>query len=277
MLKVQSSLQRVESVGGVLEWVAARPGATVRGAVRSYTGYREQTEAPQRRTEVPSGQVTLVLGFEDGFSAEPVRASGSFSPFTSFVAGLHHGLAGTKHGGRQSGLQVRLDPLGAYSLLGVPMHELGDRVVELSDVLGADAERWSACLLATRCWEDRFDLLEQLLHARMAAGPRPSPQVAWAWKVMRRAGGDVRILDLAKSAGCSHRHLVARFREQVGTTPKAAARILRYERASRLLARGEATPAQVSTACRDADQSHLTREFTRLAGTTPAAARGSSS
>jgi transcriptional regulator GlxA family with amidase domain len=116
-------------------------------------------------------------------------------------------------------------------------------------------------------------LLDGLLAERTAAGPVPSPEVVWAWRKMRRAGGAGRVAELAEGAGYSHRHLVARFREQVGTTPMVAAQILRYERAARLLAGGVMAPAQVAAVCGCADQSHLTREFSRFAGTTPAMAQ----
>jgi AraC-like DNA-binding protein len=195
------------------------------------------------------------------------------SAYTSFVAGMHDRPTRTAHDGRQRGVQVRLDPLGAFALFGVPMHELGNRVVELSDLLGADSERWSGRLSEASDWESRFALLDGLLAERMAAGPVPSPEVAWAWRTMRRAGGAVLVSELAEGAGYSHRHLVARFREQVGTTPKIAAQILRYERAARLLAGGVMAPAQVAAVCGYADQSHLTREFSRFAGTTPAMAQ----
>jgi AraC-like DNA-binding protein len=85
---------------------------------------------------------------------------------------------------------------------------------------------------------------------------------------MRDAGGAVRVADLADGAGCSHRHLVARFREQIGATPKTAARVLRYAWAARLLARRDLAPAQAAVLCGYADQPHMTREFAALAGTT---------
>ena len=88
---------------------------------------------------------------------------------------------------------------------------------------------------------------------------------------MRDAGGAVRVADLADGAGCSHRHLVARFREQIGATPKTAARVLRYARAARLLARGDLPLSQVAALCGYADQLHMTREFATLAETTPGA------
>ena len=46
------------------------------------------------------------------------------------------------------------------------------------------------------------------------------------------------IAGLAAEPRCSRRHLAARFREQVGLPPKAAARILRFDRAARALRSG---------------------------------------
>ena len=185
---------------------------------------------------------------------------------------MHNRPARTAHDGRQLGIQVRLDPLGAFSLLGVPLHELGNRVVKLDELLGADAERWAGQLCDARGWQDRFAVLDALLAGRMATGPEPSAELAWAWRRMQSAGGAVRVSDLAVGAGCSHRHLVGLFPEQIGATPKTAARVLRYVRAARLLARGDLGPAQVAALCGYADQSHLTREYAVFAGTTPGAA-----
>jgi AraC-like DNA-binding protein len=262
--------QHVEDDHGLVEWATGEPAPVLAGLVRSYTGYREEGATPVYRRETPAGQYTLIVSFGDGFRAEGGGEAGELSDYTSFVAGMHDRPARTAHDGRQFGVQIRLDPLAAFSLLGVPLHELGNRVVELSDLLGADAERWTGQLSSVATWQGRFALLDGLLSDRMATGPVPSPGVVWAWRVMRRAGGAVRVTDLAEGAGCSHRHLAAMFRGQIGLTPKTAARVLRFERATRLLARGD-TPAQVAATCGYADQPHLTREFVRLAGTTPGA------
>ncbi len=226
-----------------------------------------------RRRETPAGEFIVIVSFGDKSRALPMPGACGLKTYTSFVAGIHDRPTQTGHDGRQLGVQIRLDPLGAFSLFGGPMHELGNRVVELSDLLGFDAERWAEQLSDVRTWEERFALLDRLLAGRIAVGPVPSPEVAWAWRTMRQASGAVRVADLAAGAGRSHRHLVARFREQVGTTPKIAARVLRYERAARLLARRAMTPAQVAAVCGYADQPHLTREFAVFAGTTPASAR----
>jgi transcriptional regulator GlxA family with amidase domain len=75
---------------------------------------------------------------------------------------------------------------------------------------------------------------------------------------------------LAAGTGWSRRHLLTRFRAQVGLGPKAAGRVLRFRRAADLLAAGPAgTLADLAVACGYADHAHLDREFRALAGCTP--------
>ena len=99
------------------------------GRVRAYTGYREDGPSPVHRLETPTGALTVILSFGDGFRAQADTADGQLSAYTSFVAGIHDRPSPTAHDGRQLGIQITLDPPAAFTLLGVPLHELGNRVV----------------------------------------------------------------------------------------------------------------------------------------------------
>ncbi len=121
---------------------ASRPAhPRLRGLVTGYTGYRERTAAPRRLAQLPSDEVTLILGF-----GEPVRVfPGVGSPVrpgtaTAFVAGLHLGPALTVHTGRQHHVGVTLTPFGAHAVCGAPTHEVTNRVVDLDDLLGTGAD-----------------------------------------------------------------------------------------------------------------------------------------
>jgi transcriptional regulator GlxA family with amidase domain len=98
--------------------------------------------------------------------------------------------------------------------------------------------------------------------------------VAWAWRALEASAGGVEIGRLSERIGCSRRHLIAGFREQVGVPPKTAARILRFDRAARAVRDGRrGSLARLATACGYHDQAHMTREFRALAGLTPGAYR----
>jgi AraC-like DNA-binding protein len=253
--------------------VERAPGELLAGAILGYRGYHELASVPCDRWETPAADVILVLGLGDPFLAQKHPGAGPLAGFTSFVVGLHERPLHTRYERLQSGVQVRLAPPAAALLLGVAMHELTNRVVDLADVAGGLAERWTEVLTSAESWPVRFALLDLVFGEQMRAGGGGSPIMRQAWRALRRVDGDVRIKDLVAEVGCSHRHLTALFRHEVGLTPKRAARILRYERAARRLRDSQSTPAAVAVECGFTDQPHLTREFRRFSGVTPAAVR----
>jgi AraC-like DNA-binding protein len=256
-----------------LRWEMATREAHPRllGYVRNYTGYAEWTAAPLCRREVPSADVTLILSPSSelklpdtsGASRDPAR-------HTSFVAALHDRYALVEHGGFQEGVEVRFTPLGAHALLGLPMHELTNRVIELDELLGREGDALVGRMWERPSWERRFEFLDAAIAARAARAREHSPGVAWAWQRLRATHGRARVRALADELGWSHRRLIARFREQVGMPPKTVGRILRFDRVAQLLLHVEAPRlAEVAYECGYYDQAHLNRDFREFAGTTP--------
>jgi transcriptional regulator GlxA family with amidase domain len=69
----------------------------------------------------------------------------------------------------------------------------------------------------------------------------------------------------------SERHLRRRATEALGYGPKTFARIVRFQRALALLRRADRSLSTVAAEAGYADQAHLTRDVTELAGETPGA------
>jgi AraC-like DNA-binding protein len=171
-------------------------------------------------------------------------------------------------------IELRLTPLGAFRLLGLPMHELANRTVELEDVLPR-TEELTTRLRHAASWSERFDLVEAFLSRRLADSVQPSPAVEWSWQRLRLTGGRAPIGALAAELGWSHRRLIARFREAIGLAPKTAARVLRFDRAVTALRASPSRLAEIAFDCGYFDQAHLNRDFRELAGTTPTEFLGS--
>ena len=253
------------------------PAPALRPYVRRYYGFRETTGAPIRRHEGPGADVIVLLSF--GFEwriGDATRPSQPWERCSSFVAGLHETSVLTEHDGRSYGMQISLTPPGAYALFGLPMHELAGGIVDLDAVVGKRERRLPEHLAALDSWDERFELLDATLAARLGDARPASPGVVWAWRRLVRAGGCVPIGELERELGWSRKRLAARFREEVGLSPKPLARLLRFERAKTLLESDDETSlTRLALDCGYYDQSHLTNEFRRIAGTTPAAyARG---
>ncbi len=236
-----------------------------------YYGWRERATAPFRRLEAPSSIVPLILNL-----GPPIRVTTpGYGPaegaaLGSFTAGLSDSYAVTESLGESVGIQVNLTPLGAYRMLGVPMHLLTGRVATLDEILGAAAGSLLARLAETADWSARFDLLDAFLAERCALGRAPDAGVVWAWRRLEASAGGAAIGGIAEALGWSHRRLIARFREQIGLAPKTVARVLRFHRVvSALRERPQVDWADVACAAGYFDQAHLIRDFGAFAGTTP--------
>jgi AraC-like DNA-binding protein len=257
------------------------PAEPLRRYVAWYTGYRQRGMRPARHRGLPSPYLTLIFTLDEPLimaaHPDPGQPPGEFG---TLLGGLHSAPALIAHEGAQSGIQVALRPLGARALLGLPAGELAAIDVPAEAVLGGVTAELRDRLRAAACWAARFAILDEIL-LRLAvtgagpAGPEVAPEVGWAWHQLLQAGGAVRVSALAAETGWSGRHLTSRFRAEIGLTPKAAARVIRFNRARHLLVRNLAEAgapyrlADLAVTCGYFDQAHLAREFRALAGCPP--------
>jgi AraC-like DNA-binding protein len=167
---------------------------------------------------------------------------------------------------------ARFRPGMAASLLGVPAHELADAEVPLAALWGDRLARPGGRFDESRLVPDGADELQALLVGRLAdpdaAGDRTI--TAAARTLVREPGTS--LVTIADGAGLSDRQFRRRFEAAIGYGPKTFQRIMRFRR---WLDRAQATPddqrrlADLAAEAGYADQAHLTREVTRLAGNSP--------
>jgi AraC-like DNA-binding protein len=247
----------------------ALPHPGLRPGVRRYRGFRFDLGRPRRRLEVPVGAATLMLGFGASLRVARVTGSGETGEsYTSLLSGLQTSAAVAEHDGQLAGIEVTLTPWAAFSLFDVPMRELSDVLVDPAQVDTFPARALADALAEAPSWTARFAILDAALRSRWTRGPRYAPGVVHAWHVLRRGAWRRTVPELAADVGWSQRHLERLFREQIGLSPKVAARVLRLQHALRLLGAGR-PPARTALECGFYDQAHLTRECAAMIGQPP--------
>jgi AraC-like DNA-binding protein len=230
-------------VGVIDESVHGWPAPPLRPYVAWYSGYRQAGVEPARHRGLPSPYLTLILTLDDPLTLaahpDPRQAPGAFA---ALLGGLHTGPALVVHEGRQSGVQIALSPLGARCLLGLPAGAVAGTDVAAEDALGHDVREVRERLGEARDWPARFAVVDDWLLRRLArwSADRPGrelpPEVVRAWEVLLARGGTAGVAGLADDVGWSTRHLSARFGTEIGLSPKAAGRVIRFDRARRMLA-----------------------------------------
>ena len=261
---------RHESVLGSWEYAIAKPHATLWPHVREYYGWIEHIAAPLCRREVPTDEVPIIINFGTPFrlfdQADPSR----WTEFRSFTTGAYDTYVLVGSTGPSAGIQVNLSIFGARLFLGRPLRDLKNCVVELDDLFGRAAELLTQELHEAPSWDARFDILDRALAARILHARPPSPAVCGAWTRLVCTGGRASIGGIVRAAGCSQRHLIAQFREEIGLSPKTLAMVLRFGRAVQIIKEGGgARLAEIAQDCGYYDQAHFSRDFRAFAGVTP--------
>lgn len=256
------------------------PAPALRPFIAGYSGFRQAGVPPATHRGLPSPYLTVIFTLDDPLTvavhADPRQLAASYR---SLVGGLHTSPALVTHQGRQSGIQLLLSPLGARALLGLPAAELASIDVEGREVLGPLADQIVERIGAARGWPERFAVLDQALTSRLGDPPNgadTSDEIGYAWRRLIASGGHCAVSELAAETGWSDRHLRSMFSGETGLTPKAAARVIRFDRTRRLLQRRAAAGsplmlADLAADCGYYDQAHLAREFRDLAGLAPSA------
>ncbi|RNL83312.1 helix-turn-helix transcriptional regulator [Halostreptopolyspora alba] len=163
---------------------------------------------------------------------------------------------------------VRFTPGTAPLLLGVPAHEVRDRVVPLADI--APAARVRRLIEYVGEARQRESALEEVAAGWAERVDPPDPRIR---AVARHAGVGVPVATITEEVGLGERRLHRWCRAAFGYGPKTLARILRMNRALAMLREG--TPvATVAATVGYADQAHLSRDFRDLAGAPPSALIG---
>jgi AraC-like DNA-binding protein len=233
-----------------------------------YTGWSEQTSFA--RPEAAHAGIVMIINFGPPLRVTDPRGCTRSVEVDSFIAGLHDSYVLTDSAARSLGLQVNLTPLGAHQVLGLPMDTLANGVYALEDVLGRRGRDLVEHLRNLPDWETRFDTLDTFITCRVAAARTPSAGVEWAWQQLAATRGRARIGSLTSELGWSRQRLIHGFREQVGMPPKTVARILRFQRAVRILKAGRQVRwTELALDCGYYDQAHMIREFGEFAGRTP--------
>ena len=164
---------------------------------------------------------------------------------------------------REVGLPLFAEPVVADATLAGAVAGLHAALVGPATALARDERLVTAVAAISR-------------HARIAPAPRRSGAAGIARRVRDRLDDgyaeDLTAADLAAAAGTSRFAVYRAFREEYGLAPSDYQRQARLRRARRLIGAGWGIAEAAATAG-FADQSHLTRWFTRCYGVTPGAYR----
>lgn len=159
-------------------------------------------------------------------------------------------------------------PNGLAGLFNAPAHAWAGSTLSLDELWPGFTAALQQRIDATGSLHDpgcRLLCFEEALGTRLRAGAMPDAMVSWA--CLQLAAG-ARVGDVQRASGSAAATFIARYKAACGLTPKRHAALMRFQRGLHLAQTTHSWSA-VAAEAGYADQSHLTREFTRMAGLSP--------
>jgi AraC-like DNA-binding protein len=224
--------------------------------------YDRRDAGPLRQPLVvlPDGYAELIFHFGDAHIGH-IQALPS-----PFLMGLLSQPVTFDVRGRLDIIGIRCYPWAVFDLLGLPagkgsMHAVAHPIAALHTTL-------QQCVEADRI-DEAFGHLERYF---MRTTSPVDAMLARAGAAMREAHGTLAVSAVAAAAHASVRTLERRFKQSSGHTVKEVSGLMRFEQVrNALFNRPHESIAGLAHALGYVDQSHLSREFKRYSGTTPAA------
>jgi AraC-like DNA-binding protein len=169
-------------------------------------------------------------------------------------------------------LYVKLFPWAPYRLFGVPAWMLNNCALEIGDVSARGGfQQLSRQIQDTPDVQQAVALLNRFFLKKLPDLPAGHAFTAHAIRQIFRRHGALGIQELSQQVRVSRRYVEKTFKEQIGMSPKAYARLIRVKKAtvSLLQPRFNGRVADLVSQLDYYDHSHFLRDFKAITGQTP--------
>jgi AraC-like DNA-binding protein len=260
-----------QSKKGLMNYTERQPSPTLSRYLEAfwfvYGGGEISSASDQTERVLPDGCIEWIFHLGDPFQRfvdgdwQVQRRSFVVGEMTKFIL-----LQAT---GRTTTMGVRFRPGGAYRFLPAPLNLLTDQTVTTDELWGREGTFLEEAVVAAPTDLCRLELIESFLLKRLQA---TSPRLRFDAAVGEIMGsrGRTRVDQLADRIGWSPRQLEREFRASAGLSPKALARVIRFQSLLHLVGECRLRDwASMALESGYADQPHMVREFREYCGLSP--------
>lgn len=243
------------------------PPEALRDTIKCFWHENRDFGTQQTRFEViPDGYAEIIFYFGSGCSMDH-HGTQQLLP-SPFLIGLLNQPVHFYARGRLEIIGIRCHPWTVFDLLGLEAGKDGVRIFEhpVSGLQPALEE-----LINAGKAEDAVALVTQHFLDERSKIPADNTLLK-AGTAMRQKNGTQPVSEIAAAAHATVRTLERKFKQSSGHTVKDISGLMRFEQVrNRLLTDPDASIAGIAQEFGYTDQAHLSKEFKRYSGTTPAA------
>jgi AraC-like DNA-binding protein len=233
-----------------------------------FEGYTAQHKADKL---LPDGGIYMIINMlekpEKLYKDEHLK---KFEEFTGcFISGQHKNFIFIE-AEHSSNMAIKFKLGGAAPFFNFPISHLNNKVQQLEPILGKEIENVRKEIINEKDISKKFELIENYFLKTIRKEYEKNLAFMEVLEFLATSPHLANISQLSDKMNVSQKHLITLFNKQVGLTPKALARIFRFQKVILQLEEKEKTDwLQIAIDCGYYDQAHFVKDFYSFSGIRP--------
>lgn len=235
--------------------------------IECYWFISSEIHSPTHATEYlyPDGGMGIILNYADALQFEGRAHSPQY-----FLDGTNTLARAVGFYGTLNAVGIRFKPAGANQLFSIPLNELKNTALALSDTNIINYSSLYYKLSHAKTYFDKVAIIENWLCKSIQSKMLASEVVIQSMKLIKSHNGLIAIDSVAKSTGFNQRRIERLFNSQVGMTPKEYASNLRIKAArNQIKLNLNSSFTELAHKLGYHDQAHFIKQFKKIVGITP--------
>ncbi len=242
-----------------------RPSPLLAPYVKHYWFLTTNNVVQASERVIPTGMICLMFHRGERIFS---LADNQWQPW-AFLSGQGTAYTDLLYFGAIDMIAVVFQPVGAKAFFNMPMIELNEQNIAISNLGDPQLTELGEKLTDTVAPETCVLLIEQFLFKRLYRLPDYNLKRVHA-VIQSIYNGQQNIDILAQTACLGYKQFKRVFAEYIGANPKDYLRVVRFQKALHILqTRTNTNLTQLTYECGFYDQAHLVKEFKRFSGYTP--------
>jgi AraC-like DNA-binding protein len=229
----------------------------------------DKEDTPIKNTIVPDGTMKLIFHYGDTYKHHPNNGESIILPKCFLIGQLTKpyvveplGITGT--------FIVRFHPNGFLPFATIPIKEMENTAVPLSELFGEEGVEIGNSMLNANSTLDRINLIEHFLLKRLIDKKTIDNVVKSTVETIFGANGQFSVNEYSLQSNINRRQLARKFSTTIGLSPKQLAKTIRIQATlKKLLSNEVAKLTDLAYENEYFDQAHFIKEFKEFTGLTP--------
>ncbi len=246
------------------------PSSDLKAFVQCYWTLESiKEETPKKNTIVPDGTMKLIFHYGDTYKHHPKNGKSIILPNCFLIGQLTKpyvvepiGVTGT--------FVVRFQPNGFLPFTTIPIKEMENKAIPLSQLFGEAGNNLSENILNANSTSERIERIESFLVERLSHQQTIDNIVKSTVDTILNANGQFSVNAFSKQNSINRRQLTRKFSSTIGLSPKQLSKTIRIQASLKALLKKEVTSLTDLAYQNDYfDQAHFIKDFKEFTGLTP--------